>query len=193
MADIQKEYTDKFMALTILPFIPKGITPNQVTWARIFSVPFVFYLLMIESYGWGLILFFISAVSDALDGAMARVRNQETDFGKILDPTADRSLIFVVALILLPRFYSLWLLVLIFALEIIHSEVVSRMKIKLGRNIDSNWPGKIKMIIQSMALGGVFIGIIAESELWIYWSGIGLWISLGFALWQSFAYPKYKK
>jgi CDP-diacylglycerol---glycerol-3-phosphate 3-phosphatidyltransferase len=191
MADIQREYTDKFIAATILPFIPKSITPNQVTWVRIVTVPIIFYLLMIESYGWGLALFAISATSDAIDGAMARERDQETDLGKILDPTADRSLIFVVALVLLPRFYTLWLLVLIFVLEIVHSEIVSRMKIKLGRNIDSNWPGKMKMIIQSMALGGVFIGILANSDAWIYWSGIGLWVSLAFALWQSFAYPKY--
>jgi CDP-diacylglycerol---glycerol-3-phosphate 3-phosphatidyltransferase len=191
MADLQRDYTDKIIAVTILPFVPRSVTPNQVTWVRIATVPIIFYLLMIESYGWGLALFTVSALSDALDGAMARVRDQETDLGKILDPTADRSLIFVVALVLLPKFYSLYLLISIFVLEIIHSEIVSKMKIRLGRNIDSNWPGKIKMIIQALALGGVFIAILSNSEAWFYWSGIGLWVSLVFAVWQSFAYPKY--
>ena len=191
MADLQREYTDKLIAKTFLPFIPKSVTPNQVTWARIASVPVIFYLLLIEFYGWGLTLFIIASLTDAIDGAMARIRNQETDLGKILDPTADRSLIFLVALVLLPKFYSLYLLVLIFVLEIIHSEVVSRIKIRLGRNIDSNWPGKVKMIMQSLAMGGIFIGILRDSEAWIYYSGIALWISLVFALWQTFAYPKY--
>ena len=131
MIDLQKGYSDKFFANTFLLLIPRIITPNQVTWARLLSSPVIFYLLWIESYAIGATLFFLSALTDAIDGAQARTRNQVTETGKILDPIADRALIGAVALFMIPRFYGWPLFIALFALELLQSIRAHFLKEKL--------------------------------------------------------------
>ena len=73
--------------------------PNRITVTRIALIaPFIICLLNLNT-GWpgwrylALVLFVLMAVSDALDGLLARRLNQETNFGKYLDPVADKLLI----------------------------------------------------------------------------------------------------
>jgi phosphatidylglycerophosphate synthase len=87
-----QKHSDKLLEKTLLPFIPKRMTPNQVSWLRIFSLPFIFFLLLKEEYVLGLVIFVLAALTDALDGAMARTRNQVTETGKVLDAIAARDL-----------------------------------------------------------------------------------------------------
>lgn len=71
-------------------------TPNKLSFLRIFLVPiiYVFYLLPIDPYGKfvAVALFIVAALTDRLDGKLARKNNQVTDLGKLLDPLADRLL-----------------------------------------------------------------------------------------------------
>jgi len=70
--------------------------PNQITLARIASVPLFMYLLLLEKpVGTilAIILFVLAAASDAVDGYLARSMNQTTVFGKFADPIADKLLI----------------------------------------------------------------------------------------------------
>ena len=71
------------LAWTILRAFPRRVTPNQVTMFRFIATPIVLYLLVVGYYGWGLAAFLIAACSDAIDGALARTRNQVTDWGKL--------------------------------------------------------------------------------------------------------------
>ncbi|MDP1707108.1 MAG: CDP-alcohol phosphatidyltransferase family protein, partial [bacterium] len=96
----QLTVTDKILQKIFLPVIPRFITPNIVTWFRFVTVPFVAYLFIQESYIIGLLLFIVSAFSDAVDGSLARTRNQVTDWGKMYDPAADKLLIGVSVFIL---------------------------------------------------------------------------------------------
>ncbi|MFC2095751.1 CDP-diacylglycerol--glycerol-3-phosphate 3-phosphatidyltransferase [Candidatus Bipolaricaulota bacterium] len=70
--------------------------PNQITIARLLSVPLLMYLILSDS-GLGrifaVILFFLAAVSDAVDGYIARSFNQTSVFGQFADPIADKLLI----------------------------------------------------------------------------------------------------
>ncbi len=72
--------------------------PNKISMVRIFAIPFVafFYLADFIPNAWGkvvaTILFAITALTDLLDGAIARRTNQVTDLGKFLDSIADKLL-----------------------------------------------------------------------------------------------------
>ncbi|MBQ7602624.1 MAG: CDP-diacylglycerol--glycerol-3-phosphate 3-phosphatidyltransferase [Clostridia bacterium] len=71
-------------------------TPNKLSFLRIILVPliYVFYLLPIDPYGKfvAVALFILAALTDQLDGHLARKNNQVTDLGKLLDPMADKLL-----------------------------------------------------------------------------------------------------
>ena len=70
-------------------------TPNKLTIARIIATPFFMAALMIEfpfHYTVALFLFIAASLTDMIDGKMARKYNLVTDFGKFLDPLADKML-----------------------------------------------------------------------------------------------------
>ena len=75
--------------------------PNQITVARIACVPLFMYLVLSQTkIGTilAIIMFFLAAISDAVDGYLARSLNQTSDFGRFADPIADKLLV-VAALI----------------------------------------------------------------------------------------------
>ena len=70
--------------------------PNQITVARLASVPLLMFLILWDSQVGrilGIILFFLAAVSDAVDGYVARSLKQTSTFGKLADPIADKLLV----------------------------------------------------------------------------------------------------
>ena len=70
--------------------------PNQITIARLLSVPLLMFLILSDSNIGrilAVILFFLAAVSDAVDGYIARSLNQTSVFGQFADPIADKLLI----------------------------------------------------------------------------------------------------
>lgn len=185
-----QKYSDNFINATLLPFISRKVTPNQVSWLRIASIPFIYYLLINESYTWGFIVFSIAALTDALDGAMARKRDQETELGKVLDAVADRGLIGLMALIFIPKYFGWNLLFIMIILEVLNGAMAQISKKRIGMNPGANWGGKIKMLIQCLAFIIIFIGIFVNSNSYFETSKILLYISLIFTLLQSFLYPK---
>ena len=77
--DSQVTTVDLFLAATFLKFLPRRVTPNQITIFRFFTVPFVALLLYLDAYWYAVPLFIISAFTDALDGALARTKNKITE------------------------------------------------------------------------------------------------------------------
>ena len=81
--------------------------PNKISLIRIFAIPVVafFYLADFIPGGWGklaaMIIFAVAALTDFVDGAIARKTNQVTDLGKFLDPIADKLLMAVGLLLIL--------------------------------------------------------------------------------------------
>ena len=73
-------------------------TPNKLTLLRIFLVPVFLLVLLCEGIplhnDWALLVFALASATDAMDGHIARSRNLVTDFGKFLDPVADKVLVF---------------------------------------------------------------------------------------------------
>ena len=72
-------------------------TPNKLTVLRALLVPVLIFFLLVDvipsRFLWALCIFIIASVTDHLDGQLARKNNQITDFGKFLDPLADKMLV----------------------------------------------------------------------------------------------------
>ena len=66
---------------------------NQLTVLRMCLVPVLVILLVYGYFGWGLAVFLIAGVTDALDGVFARARRERTQLGTMLDPLADKLLV----------------------------------------------------------------------------------------------------
>jgi CDP-diacylglycerol--glycerol-3-phosphate 3-phosphatidyltransferase len=123
--------------------------PNQITLSRIAFVPLLMFLILYESAVTrilAMILFFLAAVSDAVDGYIARSLNQTSRFGKFADPIADKLLI-AAALIALLQLGELgaWAVMLIIAREFLVTGL-RILAISEGQAIGARFLGKAKTI-----------------------------------------------
>ena len=94
--------------------------PNFLSVARILFVPLFTILLIHQLFGWALLVFLVAAVSDAVDGLLARLLQQRTILGSYLDPAADKlltasSFITLAILSILPG----WLAVVVISRDVI--------------------------------------------------------------------------
>lgn len=143
-------------------------TPNKLTVLRVILIPFfvVFMLFPVggEMHKWiALAIFVIASLTDTLDGYLARRDNLVTNFGKFMDPLADKLLVSA-ALICLIEVGNLpsWVVIIIISREFI----ISGFRLIASDNgivIAASWWGKAKTISQMvmivvliMDLGGVF-------------------------------------
>ena len=121
-------------------------------------------------------IFVIISATDWLDGYLARSRNEVTDFGKFMDPLADKILV-VAALLALVELGSLpsWVAIIIVAREFIVSGV-RMMAASEGIVIAASWYGKFKTVFQMIAIvlfvvkGSYMVGTFAEAlsdGLWV--------------------------
>lgn len=128
---------------------------NKITITRIFLVPvFLFFLLVKVPYG-NLIataIFSLAALTDSLDGYIARSRNQVTKFGKFLDPLADKLIVTaaLVALVELRKIPS-WLVIIILAREFAITGLRA-VAASDGNVIAASYWGKAKTVTQIIAI-----------------------------------------
>ena len=129
--------------------------PNVLTLLRILLVPVLVVVLTEEVAGGDAIaaaVFIVAALTDGLDGYIARSRQSITTFGKVMDPVADKLLIAaaLLALVSLDRVEA-WVAMVIIAREF----AVSGLRIAAGKQgvvISSSALGKLKTIVQSAAV-----------------------------------------
>lgn len=174
--------TDKILAKTILPLIPRSVTPNMISWVRFLSVPFVTYFLWTENYAVALPLFFTTAFSDAVDGSLARTRSQITDFGKMFDPLADKLLIASAALILIPRYLDWGIVLAIVAIDLILIVSAYLQNRFYGKTVQAENTGKLKMVAQSFGVGALLIYAIWHIAFFLVLAQYLLYAAIFFAL-----------
>lgn len=177
---IKVNVSDRILEATFLKILPKRITPNQITIFRFFTVPFIAFLILYGDYKAGIFLFAVSAFSDALDGALARTTNRITKWGITFDPLADKLLIGITALLVLPKFVSPLLVFAIIFIEmlLIGLSYYYRMHGKKTILMANEW-GKSKMICQS---AGVFLIL-----LYILWPVLGALLLAKWMLYMAVA------
>ncbi|MEK7132692.1 MAG: CDP-alcohol phosphatidyltransferase family protein [Patescibacteria group bacterium] len=175
-------FTDKILARTLLPLIPRSVTPNSITWFRFISIPFVGYLLATGNYIPGLILFFFSSFSDAIDGALARTRNQVTVWGQTYDPFADKLLIGVAVFILVSQFLNIYLTATIIGLEFFLFVGAIYRKRTQGIPIEAEISGKAKMVLQSLGIGFLLLFAIFQIPAFLAIAAYLLYLAVVFAI-----------
>ncbi|WKZ26493.1 MAG: CDP-alcohol phosphatidyltransferase family protein [Candidatus Paceibacterota bacterium] len=181
-------FFDKILDKVFLWLIPKNIVPNHVTTFRYLSIPVILYLLLSGFHGWSIILFSISAFSDAIDGSLARTRRQITDWGKLHDPLADKLLIGSVGAVAVSIYLSFYLMMVIVIIELflILNAII---KIRRGdKTITALLPGKVKMILQSVGVGLVLLFIVFPIPWILSLAATLLYLSIFFALLSLIVY-----
>ena len=167
---------DPWLARTILRLFPNSVRPNHITWVRFLFSPLVFWILWQGWYSIGLLAFILVAFTDALDGTLARTRQQITGWGTTYDGVADKFLIGGVVLILVWKHLGLGVASAILAPEFVSLGGALYYK-RRGVITPANLWGKIKMNLQVLAtvmllldliwavpiLGRVSVGIFAVS------------------------------
>jgi CDP-diacylglycerol---glycerol-3-phosphate 3-phosphatidyltransferase len=159
--------------------------PNALTLGRIFLIPFVVVVLLTTRIAnwatWGAGLFLAAAVTDMLDGYLARRRGQVTTLGRLLDPIADKllissALISLVQLGIAPA----WMVTIIIGREFAVSGLRS-IAAHEGFSIDVSTLGKGKMVAQVAAVTGLILGRVHGG--WILFTArMLLWAVVVFAL-----------
>ena len=152
--------------------------PNKLTVLRVVMVPFFVFFMLTGAGGpankWiALVLFCAASLTDMLDGKIARARNLVTNFGKFMDPLADKLLVCSAMICLIPAGkLTAWFVIVIIAREFI----ISGFRLVASDNgivIAASYWGKFKtvsqmaMIIVLIAdLGGVF-DVIGTVLMWV--------------------------
>ena len=150
--------------------LPGFLTPNVITSLRIAFLPVGAYALFKnggDDPTWQIIswwIFFVLGLSDILDGNLARSRNTITEFGKFLDPIADKAMIgtAMVSLSILGRM-PWWITIVIMSREI--GITLFRLAVIKRGVIPANRGGKIKSTFQSFGVG-FFMLPLPESLYW---------------------------
>lgn len=179
---------DRLLAKTVLKIIPKRITPNQITGLRILLTPLVIWLIVAGNLAAGVILFLFAAFTDAVDGSLARTRNRITKFGMLLDPLADKLLIGTVVLLLVFQHFHYSLGIAVLGIEIIFIMVAIIAKLKFHTVKAANLWGKIKMLLQVLAIFFTLAALVFEAPILLTIAAWTFGVAIGFAIVSLFTH-----
>jgi len=167
--------------------------PNSITLSRILSIPLLIWILSSSHFSsvhgtkelLASLVFITAAMTDGIDGYLARRRGQITTIGILLDPIADKLLIaaaFVVLVQISPTLVPAWVAVVVIGREFLVSGLRS-IAASEGFTIEASELGKFKMVVQIVAVVAVIL-----DHRWYEWPVYGNyifpvhWIAL-FSIW----------
>lgn len=163
--------------------------PNTITLSRLVLTAGVFVCLEVAqpvatdlTLAWIAFAFFmIAAVTDFVDGWLARKWNLVTAFGRVADPFADKVLI-AGSLITLLQFdaaktvLTTWYVVIVVAREFLVTAIRGVVEAS-GRAFPADQLGKWKMVSQCWTVAAV-LTMVAGAEVWVWAAHLGFWVSL---------------
>lgn len=129
--------------------------PNIITMARISLIPvFVIFLLCPWEYGeWAaLVVFAIASMTDGIDGHIARKYNLVSDFGKFMDPTADKLLVSTAMVLLVEKGWLSGVMVCIILAREFMVTSLRQVAVAKGRVLAAAWSGKVKTTVQILGV-----------------------------------------
>ena len=156
-------------------------TANKLTLARVVMIPLFLLVLYLQVPGanyWALAIFIVASLTDTLDGYIARHYNQTTDFGKFMDPLADKCLV-TAAMLWFVEIGQMpgWALLIV----IIREFAVSGLRMVAadkGRVIAAGWSGKVKtastmvciclmlLVPRFVELSAICVAVIVLTTIW---------------------------
>ncbi|MCB1190720.1 MAG: CDP-diacylglycerol--glycerol-3-phosphate 3-phosphatidyltransferase [Leptospiraceae bacterium] len=141
--------------------------PNSLTVIRVLVVPFFIYCLFQVGIVYKIIalaIFILASVTDFIDGYLARKWNQETEFGKFLDPLADKILVVsaFAAFIILYAQIEVWMVLLIILRDMLITSL-RYLAIIQGSSMKTSKMGKVKTAVQMISIILILFSFIVVS------------------------------
>jgi CDP-diacylglycerol--glycerol-3-phosphate 3-phosphatidyltransferase len=177
--------------------------PNCITLLRVVLIPILVFLLR-EPSSWMMNLafwiFVFAAITDYLDGVIARTFGYVSDFGKLLDPLADKILVLSTLIMLVavrdPNYGESWVpawMVVMIVLREVWVTGLRSVALEKGTVVSANFTGKLKSLLQMIAISALLLEnfSIPVGSLQIPARVIGLnllFISLFFSYWGAWEY-----
>lgn len=156
--------------------------PNILTVARFFLIPFIIYFIVVNQYITALILLTVSGLTDILDGWIARKFNFITNFGKLIDPLADKATQLAVLLtITFKGVIPFWIIIVVALKE---AAMIAGASFLYGKElvVSSRWFGKLATVLFYIAIVCSFViaywnniakipsvAPLPQFDLWIYY------------------------
>ncbi len=177
--------------------------PNLLTYGRIVAVPAVVACMywedVLQGGAWlrwmALAIFIVAGITDILDGYFARIWGQQSNFGRMLDPIADKLLVSSCLLMLAAdgtiRGWSLWAAIVILCREILVSGLREYLA-ELRVSVPVTWLSKLKTTLQLVAIGFLLAGEAGDNIV----TGVTpigltlLWLSALLTLYTGYDYFK---
>ena len=166
---------------------------NKLSLARIFLVPIIMFFILVRiPFGEYIaaIIFILAAITDGVDGYVARARKEVTKFGKLLDPLADKllisaALISLVEIALVPAWIAVVIIGREFAVTGLRTIAASD-----GIVISANKLGKIKTVTQIVAVVAIILNDVVVNFIGIPFNigEIALYVAVVFTIWSGIDY-----
>lgn len=146
-------------------------TASKITLIRVAMIPiFLVCFLLSKAHPWlrwaSLVIFIVASLTDYIDGHIARKYNQISDFGKFLDPLADKLLVLSAMCVFCQwQLMPAWALVIVLAREFAVTGL-RLIAVGKGRVIAAGWSGKVKTCSTMIAL---CVWIVFHCWDWLNW------------------------
>ncbi|MGG1574365.1 CDP-diacylglycerol--glycerol-3-phosphate 3-phosphatidyltransferase [Fictibacillus sp. NRS-1165] len=177
--------------------------PNKITISRIFLIP-VFMIVLLAPFDWGhvtwldvdipvthlaaALIFIVASCTDWVDGYYARKLNLVTNFGKFLDPLADKLLVTAAFVALVEIGYApAWMVIIILSREFAVTGI-RLVAAAEGAVIAASQMGKLKTWIQIIAISALLLHNIPFEWIGIPFAEISLWAATLITLYSGWEY-----
>lgn len=178
------------------PSVPLVNLPNALTVLRLLMVPVFVWLMVLEgdtARWWALVVFMVAAATDQLDGHLARSWNLVTDFGRIVDPIADKALTLGAFVMLSVDGLVPWWFTVLVAVRELGITLLRAVLLRRGIVVAANSGGKLKTVLQMLFIVLMLVpweSFLAEGPAGIV--RIAAWVvgagALALTLWSGGVY-----
>lgn len=176
----------------------KRLIPNYLTILRLILVPIIFGLILYDHYTLAIVFYIIASITDVLDGFIARKFNLISDFGKLMDPLADKvTQIGTILALILKRIIPFWILIIISGKELIMIVASIFLYKKRQFTVQSLWYGKLATVILFVAIIFTLLSekftILSNVTMYLYYISIGMTLFAGFMYFRKNVCRELKK
>ena len=168
--------------------------PNQLTASRLVLAVVLFALIAQSMWRSALFVFALAALTDWLDGYLARLQNLTSALGRMLDPLVDKVLMCGAFIFLLPEgtrdgagWLTPWMVVVVVSREFLITGLRSYLE-SMGVRFGADWLGKLKMGLQCAAVVAILVSLEAPSWFFDLARDVLIWAMLAATILSGLQY-----
>ena len=158
---------------------------NKLTTFRVLCIPIFVVFMLIESipynYYLAAIVFIIASITDLFDGKIARKYHLVTNFGKFMDPLADKMLVSAALICLTPKMIPSWVVIIIISRELFISGF-RMLAADQGIVLAAGWWGKFKAAFSMVMIIVLIVNTPLNNSVLYIIGQVLIWISLALTI-----------